>query len=179
MSAPLYLPQPPRPSGGWHRGASRVAHTTAQVLAGVGVAGLLLLALATTLDVTLRFVFAQPIRGFADVVALAGAVLLAACMPQVVASRGNVSIDLVGQRLGGSATRWLNRFGALLTLGFFALMAWQYARFALDLRATGETMAVLRWPIWPWWAMVALLIGITALVALGTLLDESGDGEGA
>jgi TRAP-type C4-dicarboxylate transport system permease small subunit len=143
-----------------------------RLAAGLAMAagfGLLLLALATVADVTLRFAFAHPLRGFVDVVALAGAVLLAACLPHVVASRGNIALDLLGARLGAAARRALGRFAGLVTSVFFALMAWQYVRFALDLRATGDVLPVLRWPVWPWWAAVAGCVALTALAGFATL----------
>jgi TRAP-type C4-dicarboxylate transport system permease small subunit len=155
-----------------HAPVSLAAHKVAQVLAGVGVIGLLLLALGTALDVILRYGFAKPIPGYADVTALAGAVLLSACMPQVVASRSNVSIDFAGKMFGEEVHKWLDRLGAFVTFAFFSVMAWQYMRFALEMKTTGETMAVLRWPVWPWWTGVAIFIAITAVVALLTLLDE-------
>jgi TRAP-type C4-dicarboxylate transport system permease small subunit len=148
--------------------AQRFAHA----LAAVAVLGLLLLALATTVDVVLRYGFASPIRGFADVVGLAGAVLLSACMPYVVASRGNISIDFLGRALGPRAHRALNLLGALASFALFAVMAWQYVAYAAELRATGDTTPVLRWPVWPWWSGVAVFIAVTAVVALLTLAAQ-------
>ena len=142
-------------------------------LAVLGGCCLLLLAIGTFVDVLLRYGFARPIRGFVDVTALAGAVALSACMPHVVATRGNIAVDFLGQALGPRANRWLHAFGALMTAGFFSLMAWQYARFALEMKATGETMAVLRWPVWPWWSAVALFIALTALIGLATVFTPA------
>jgi TRAP-type C4-dicarboxylate transport system permease small subunit len=141
----------------------------AQALAVLGGCTLLLLAIGTGIDVVLRYGFARPIRGFVDVSALAGAVALAACMPWVVANRGHIAVDFLGKALGPRAHRRLDDFGALVTASFFALMAWQYIRFALELRSTGETTAVLRWPVWPWWAAVALFIALAAMIGLATL----------
>jgi TRAP-type C4-dicarboxylate transport system permease small subunit len=138
-------------------------------IAVAAVLGLLGLALLTVADVTGRYLFATPIRGFNDVVPLAGAVLLSACMPHVVARRANIAVELVGQRLGAAASRRLDGFGALLCTAFFVLMAWQYIRYAIELQANGEVTAILRWPLWPWWGAVALFIAITAGVGLLTL----------
>lgn len=151
------------------------ARRLAQALAVLGGCALLLLAIGTGIDVVLRYLFARPIRGFVDVSALAGAVALAACMPWVVASRGNIAVDFLGQALGPRARRGLDGFGALVTAGFFALMAWQYARFALEMKTTGETMAVLRWPVWPWWCAVALFIALAALIGLVSLRGPAAD----
>lgn len=148
------------------------ARHASRVLAAAAVVGLLILAATTTLDVLLRYAFARPIRGFADVTTLAGAVLLAACMPWVVASRGNIAIDLVGRAAGPRARRALDLFGALVTFAFFAVLAWQYVAFALDMYRSGERMPILRWPVWPWWSGVAACIAITACVAAVTLADR-------
>lgn len=155
------------------------ARQLAEGLAGLAIGGLLLLAFGTALDVLMRYAFASPIRGFIDGVSLAGAVLLSACMPHVVASRGNIAVDFLGQGLGPRARRWLDGFGALVTALFFSVMAWQYARFALEMKQTAQVTPVLRWPVWPWWAAVAVFITLTALVALCTLRtapDRQGEG---
>jgi TRAP-type C4-dicarboxylate transport system permease small subunit len=148
-----------------------LARRAARRLAEAGTLGLLALALATALDVLMRWLFAKPIPGFADVVGVAGAVLLAACMPHVLAVRGHIAVDVVGRSLGATARRRLDAFGAFVSTAFFAAMAWQYARYALDLKAAGEAMPVLRWPVWPWWAAVALAIAATALVGFATWRD--------
>ncbi|MEO8279764.1 MAG: TRAP transporter small permease [Ideonella sp.] len=145
------------------------ATVLAEGMAMAAIAGLLLLSIGTAVDVALRYLFASPIRGFVDIVGLAGAVLVSACMPHVVACRGNITIDFLGKALGGQAHRWLNRFGAFAVLVFFATMAWQLVAFAVDMYQTGQTMPVLRWPVWPWWAAVALCFSLTAGVSLATL----------
>ncbi len=152
-------------------GATRLA----QRLAACAVGGLLLLALGTAIDVLLRYGFASPIRGFVDVVGLAGAVLLSACMPYVVACRGNISIDFLGKALGRRMNGYLDAFGSLVTGVFFAVLGWQYVLFALDMKDSGQTMPVLRWPVWPWWSAVAVFIVITAAVALLTFRHDHAD----
>jgi TRAP-type C4-dicarboxylate transport system permease small subunit len=113
---------------------------------------------------------------FIDIASLTGAVLLAACMPHVLASRGNIAVDALGSRLGEGAHRWLDRFAALVTAGFFGLMAWQYLRFAAEMKDTGQSIPVLRWVAWPWWAGVALFIVVAAVVGLLTALHREDPG---
>lgn len=149
-------------------GVAAHARRAAQRLAIGATACLLVLALVTTIDVLLRYTLAAPIRGFVDIASLAGAVLLAACMPHVLASRGNIAIDVLGRALGRGWQRALDRLAAVISAGFFAVLAWQYLRFALDMAQTGQSIPVLRWPVWPWWAAVAACIVIAALVAAAT-----------
>jgi len=147
-------------------------------LALAAVGGLLLLAAGTAVDVLLRYAFASPIRGFVDIASLAGAVLLAACFPYVLVSRTNISVDMLGRSLGRGAKAALDRFAALVTAAFFALMAWQYLRFALEMHETRQLIPVLRWPVWPWWSAVALFIVLAAAGAAFTVwqrLPEDSD----
>ncbi|MEO7243077.1 MAG: TRAP transporter small permease [Variovorax sp.] len=149
-----------------------MAHDVAHRLATAAIFGLLLVAIDTVVDVTMRYVFANPIRGYIDVVVLACAVLLSACMPYVVVMRGDIAIDFLGKRIGPRAETRLNQFGALATALFFALMGWQYVRYAIELFGNGEVTAVLRWPVWPWWSAVALFISLAALVGFATLGEK-------
>lgn len=148
-------------------GVAARADRLAAVLATVASAGLLAVAVLISIDVCLRYFFASPIRGFFDVQPLAFAVLLAGCMPLALARGSHIAVTLLGDRVGGG--RMLDRFGRLMTLLFFALMGWQYLRYAAEMKQTGQTMAVLRWPVWPWWLAVAILVIAAALVALVTL----------
>lgn len=138
----------------------------AEFLASIGMLGMLALAFGTVADVLGRYFFAHPIRGFIDVATMGGAVLLAASMPYVLITRGNIVIDVLGRSLGLRASRLLDSFGALVTAIFFSVMAWQYWRYAVELRETGEVLPILRLPIWPWWTAVAILIVISAFIGV-------------
>jgi TRAP-type C4-dicarboxylate transport system permease small subunit len=133
---------------------------------------LLAIAIGTLADVLGRWLFGAPIRGYNDFAALAIAVTCAAFFPALVARRGNLTIDLVGRALGPRASRVLDAFGAFVTFVFFAAMAWQYVRYALEMASAGERMAILRWEVWPFWSAVALAIVATAVVSLLVLFKR-------
>lgn len=145
------------------------AHRLADGLAGAGIAGLMLLALLTTADVTLRYSIAAPIRGLADILPLAGAISLAACMPYTVSARSHIRVDLLGQKLFPRARHALDTAGQLLTIAFFAVMTWRFVLFSLEMYDTGETMPLLKWTIWPWWVMVTIFLGFATLVGVLSL----------
>ena len=67
-----------------------------QAMAVAAAFGLLAVALATTGDVLLRFLFGLPIRGLTEVAALCCAVAIAAFCPLLVERRANVTIRLLG-----------------------------------------------------------------------------------
>jgi TRAP-type C4-dicarboxylate transport system permease small subunit len=87
----------------------------------------------------------------------------------VLVSRTNISVDILGRSLGSGFKTALDRFAALVTAAFFALMAWQYVRFAMEMYATNQLIPVLRWPVWFWWSAVALLIVLAAAGAALTV----------
>lgn len=156
----------------------RLAARIARWLALGAVALLLVLALATMADVLLRKFANQPIHGFNDVTTLASAVIIAACFPALLVARANVTIRILGSALGQRWARWLNAFGALVTAAFFVLMAWQYLRLSAELSRSGETTAILRWPVAPSWWVVTGLIVITALAGLIVLARAVRGGAG-
>ncbi len=146
-----------------------------RAIALVAVCALLAVALATVTDVFGRYVLGKPLRGFADVAALGTAVIVAAFFPALLARRGNITLRPGARIAGPVGARILDAFGTVLTAIFFALMAWQYARYAAEASQAGERMAVLAWPVGPWWWAVTVLIGVTAIVgALTAILDAAG-----
>ena len=156
---------------------TRIAAAVRRGSLGVALAavvGLLGLAVATAVDVLLRWLVARPIVGLGDAVTLAGAVCLAACMPWVASSRGHIALDLVGKAAGRRVRRALDAFGAAVTFVFFAVLGWRYLHFVVDLYEGGDVTPVLRWPTWPWWAAVGACIALTALAAGATLLERRG-----
>jgi TRAP-type C4-dicarboxylate transport system permease small subunit len=153
-------------------GLERAAQRGARALA-LGAAALLLgVAILTLADVLLRWIFSAPIRGFLDLITLANAVIVAACLPALLVTRGNVTIRLVGDWLGPRVAFVLDAFGAFLTLVFFALMAWQYVRYSVEMTSAGERMAILKWPVGPWWWTVTAMIVVTVLAALVVLFSS-------
>ena len=61
-------------------------------LALAGALALLGLAILTLVDILLRWLFKAPVFGLVDFIALAGAVIVAAYFPALIANRGNVTI---------------------------------------------------------------------------------------
>jgi len=134
---------------------------------------LLLVAIATMLDVLLRWLFKLPIPGLGEISALFTAIVVAACFPMLIAQRGNVTISMVGTALGKRTTRVLDVFGALMSALFFSAMAWQYVRFSAEMTGAGESTPILRWAVGPWWWMVTAMIAIAAAIAFVVLVREA------
>jgi TRAP-type C4-dicarboxylate transport system permease small subunit len=140
-------------------------------IALIGLALLLLIALATVLDVLLRWLFNNPIVGLADTYSLFMAMILASCFPLCIYYRGNVTIRFLGNFFGPRVKNILDAFGNLITMIIFALMAWQFWIFTDELVMDGETTWVLNLPVSPWWRVVTILIFICTPVTLVTFIQ--------
>ncbi len=146
--------------------------STARVLALVGFAGLLVLALLTTLDVALRWLFGYPIHGVNDVSSVVMAVVIAACIPSNLVNKQSISVEVLGNSVGIRARLCIHAFSSLCTTVFIVLMAWKFVPYAADLFENGQRTWVLAWPVWPWWYFATGCIILAAVVQTLVLLSD-------
>lgn len=142
-------------------------------VAFIGLIGLLAVAIATMVDVLLRFLFNSPIEGYEDVTQLVFAIIIAACFPAGLIQGRNITIRFLGKGLGPRAALWLEALGGTVTLIFFIMVAWQIAVFAADEMANDRYTQTLELRTAPWWWFVTVIIVmcvpvqvVVALVAL-------------
>lgn len=141
-------------------------------LALAGFLGLLILAMMVTADILLRFFFDAPLQGVNDVSALVMAVVIAACIPQCLALKQNISIEVLGSMAPRPVQLALNLFSSLAVLLFFALMVWQFIPYAQATTASGEKTWVLGWPVGPWWWVATGFLGVAVLAQLVVMLGD-------
>ena len=162
-----------------------------RAIAVAGFVALLAVAATTMVDVLLRWVANAPIKGLNDINGLAIAIVIAACLPLVVAQRQNISIRFLGTALGAGASRWLEAFGSGALLAFVALVGWQLVVHTMGLAQSGRTTWQLLIPVTPCWSIatgiVLLCIPAQAIAfvadvvcaATGVPRAEGGDAENA
>lgn len=138
----------------------------ARAIALIGFFGLFVLALMTSLDVLLRWLFLYPIQGVNDVSAVVMAVVIGACIPANLAMKQNIRVTILGTVGGNRLNGILEVFASIVTLAFIILIAWQFIPYAAGLRETGERTWVLAWPVWPWWAFTALMLCLGVVAQL-------------
>ena len=149
----------------------RIARWSSAV-AFVGAAALLVVAVGTLLDVSLRWGFNSPIRGLNDVFGLAVPIVIAACFPLVIANRQNISIRFLGDAAGPAVGRWLEAFGSLALLAFVALIGWQLALHTAEMARSGRTTWQLLIPVTPWWTIAsAVVLLCVPIQAVATAAD--------
>ena len=127
-------------------------------IAVAGFLGLLAVAMTTTVDVLLRWIASAPIKGLNDINGLVVAIVIASCLPLVVAERQNISIRFLGDALGTPAGRWLEALGSAALLAFVTLVGWQLLLHTVGLAESGRTTWHLRIPVTPYWAIATGLV---------------------
>lgn len=143
-----------------------------QTLALLGFAGLLGLAVMTSLDVLLRWLAGTPIQGVNDISAVVMAVVISASIPANLSMKQNISVEVFGSLAGGRAKSALSAFASLITLIFIVLVAWQFVPYAASLRTNGDRTWVLAWPVWPWWTAASVMMFLAAVVQLVVFLAD-------
>lgn len=147
-----------------------------RAIALIGLAGLLVLALATVLDVFLRWLFNKPIVGLNDTYSMFAAIVIASSFPLCIAQRGNITIRFFGKFLGSRVSNLFEAFGNLVTCAVFSIMSWQLWLYADQLLHDGETTWILNWPVSPWWRGITILVMVNVPVTLVMALASFREG---
>jgi tripartite ATP-independent transporter DctM subunit len=144
----------------------------ARRVALLAVLGMLIIAVATSLDITLRALFRAPILGFLEIASLLMAVTIAACFPAGCAERQHITIDLLKGALGPRVSAVLEALGSLLFLLFLAVLAWRMAGHAAAATAEGSLTGTLKVMTGPFWWTTALFLLLAVPAQLVVLLAD-------
>jgi len=144
-----------------------------EAIALIGFSGLGLIAVLTFYDGAARYLSFPRVAGFSDYAHVSYPVVIASCFPALLLRGHNITIRFLGRALGLRATGWLETFGALLTLIFFAVIVWQFVLLTADFQANSRTTRTVEMPIAPWWwaatALMALTLPVQAYVFVSNL----------
>jgi C4-dicarboxylate transporter, DctM subunit len=132
----------------------------------VAIGGMLVLAILISADVLLRFFFKSPIRGLDEAAALLMAVIVAATFPVAIAERKHITIDLLEAALGPRHAKVGETIGAVLQLGFMALLAWCFYSYALRLTMRGDVTMIVGIRSGPFWWAVTAAFALCALLQI-------------
>ena len=152
-------------AGPWQRFLRRVVLALA-FLAGAGTVGMMLV---TCADVVAR-AFGHPLKGSYDIVRLLSLTTLSCALPYTTAVKGHVAVEFFFNKLPKTMRLVVDSIMRVLTVGLFGLLCVQGVKYGLSLRASGEVMLTLGWPIY--WAsfVMAFACAVSALVVLEHLL---------
>jgi tripartite ATP-independent transporter DctM subunit len=135
-----------------------------RVLATLCVMGMLALAGITLADVLLRWLFRGGVTALNEIVGMAFAVAIAACIPAGLARGVNLKIDLLADRMSPRTLAWLHFASAVALFAFFGILAWQIWVYSDSLAAGNRTTVILGWPVAPFMYAVSLLLAFGVVV---------------
>ena len=137
------------------------------------IAGCLLgaMILLTCANVLLRLIWV-PVAGTFELMGYFGAVLTAFALGYTQIRRGHIAVDIVVLGFSKGAQRVLNRINSLICVAFFAVVAWQIAKYATTLLTAGEVTETLRIIYYPFTYCVAFGCITLSLVFLTDFLKS-------
>lgn len=154
------------------RNLERLGLGATRALSVVGLIALMVLAVMTLADGTLRWLANKPIEGVRDIGGVAIAVAIACCIPVGLMERSNITIRIADTLFGARVSRVLDAVAALAVAVVMAAMAWQFSVYAGKIAHANETTWVLKIPTAPFWhAVSAILWAAVAVQVIVFLLD--------
>ena len=147
----------------------RISHYLNQVL--MVVAGLFLIAMIflTCANIFLRIVWI-PIIGTFELMGYFGAVLTALALGYTQTKKGHIAVDIMVLGFSKTAQKILNAINDLICMSFFAIVAWQIAKYAATLHRTGEVTETLQIIYYPFTYGVAFGCAVLSLAFLTDFL---------
>lgn len=133
-------------------------------LSTLGVLGMLVAAGATVIDVLMRWLLSSGVTALNEIVAVAFAVAVAACIPAGMARSVGIRVDIVEGLMTRKVAAWLKAFGAALLLLFVSLLCYRMSIYSSGLSAGGRTTVVLNLPLAPFLWTTTILLGVSAIV---------------
>jgi TRAP-type C4-dicarboxylate transport system permease small subunit len=111
-----------------------------------------------------------PIRGTFELMGYGGAIVTAFALGYTQLKRAHVAVDILVLRFSKKTQNILNGINALICMVFFAVVAWQIAKYGTTLWRTGEVTETLQIIYYPFTHGVALGCAVLSLVFLTDFL---------
>lgn len=145
---------------------TRLAHTVATVAAVAG--GVLTLAVAAlvTLSVTGRWLFNKPIPADYEFVEIGVGVAVFAFLSYTQMRSGHIAVDTFTQKLPGRVNGAIDGVWDLVLAAFLGFFTWGLTSGARESFQYNETLVQISWPLWPVYAICAVLCSVAFFCAI-------------
>ena len=127
-----------------------------------------------------RWLFDAPVLGDVELVQMACALAIAACLPYAQMKNAHVIVDFFTHNASARVRRVLDRIASVVLALGAAVIAWRSFVGAWEASQTGESTMILGWPLW--WSYLTLgpgflLLALTALYTAwkGQMHNEVGE----
>ena len=143
------------------------------------VAGLLLISitLMTCASLIGRNTTGDSIVGAFELTGVAAGAAIALFMPICQLRRGNIIVDFFTAKLSDKTNDKLDRFGTLLTVMLFALLAWRTTLGGLNVFSANSETQIMGFPEWIVYAAMVPPFVLTGVIALRQTLFGFGNAE--
>jgi len=155
-----------------HKGAARSGRLdwANLVLAALAGASLLFMVVLITLGVVLRYVFAAPILGLNEILQLNSVVVVMLALPWATSEGVHVRVDVLDHTIGRRGRFVGDLLARAVPAAVLAVLVWRAALKALDALRYGDASNMLSLPIWPFYAVLAIGIGLCVLILTAQVL---------
>ena len=136
--------------------------TTFKVLSAASLAAMMLV---TCVDVVGR-ALASPIKGAVEIAALLATLALSFSLPYAHRQKAHVGVEILTIRMSERSRARLSAVTGTLAFVLFAIIAWQSAEYATQMRASGEVSLTLQLPYYLVIYFIAASFGVLSLVQL-------------
>ena len=138
-------------------------------LAGAAV---IAMTLVTCADVVLRL-FRSPVPGAYEIIGFLCAVAISFSLAYTSLEKGHIAVEILVERLPCPAQVVIEAVVSLLGSALFALLAWQSAVYAAELKLSGEVSVTLAMPIYPVVYGISAGSALLCLVLLAEALEAT------
>lgn len=136
---------------------------------GCAAAALMFITALTFTSVFTRYLFVAPIPDAFDISRLMMGIMIAWGIATCGFRDDHIQMDALWSVLGPRGKRALDLFATGVSLFFMALFTWTLARRVWIVYATGEKTFDVALPIWPFYLVACVGIGLGALLLLARL----------
>ncbi len=137
------------------------------VLGGISVLMLMILA---TANVCMRIV-QVPFQGAYEIVSFLGAVTIAFSLGYTQMKKSHIVVDILSETFPSPIKRILDAVGYLITMVFFAMIAWVIFRWGIRIAQSGELSETLKVIYYPFIFSVSIGFGFLSLTLVIDFLN--------
>jgi TRAP-type C4-dicarboxylate transport system permease small subunit len=149
-----------------------------QAQSRLAATALVVMMLATVVDVFFRYAFNKPLRISYDLIESMMVIYVFHGMAAVFLKRRNIAIDLIDSFAGGTVIRFLIVVADGLSIACLVILAWAMTGPALQAFNYGDRKLELGLPLYVLWAVALLGIAGTILCALAAAFAGPANREG-
>ena len=144
------------------------------IIAGVLLTGITLMTCASLIG---RNTTGDSIVGAFELTGVAAGAAIALFMPLCQLRRGNIIVDFFTANMSAAVNDKLDRFGTLLLVLIFGLLAWRTTLGGLNVYSANSETQIMGFPEWIVYAMMVPPFILTGLIALRQTLFGFGSEE--